>query len=158
MGFGFELRQLTDQSTNNAQGVSIWVRLVAQKLIEGIVNGNTISQLKSIFNSIPTKLDDLYRRITLDRKPEYSLEIYIMIQLGWWSLRPLHLSHLTSIMDAVTGSKLPTSSDTSMRRRLMSHCGGLLELKISTLGRERETIADNGSAHPRCHHCRHWRA
>ena len=137
--YGLELRNLTLQITKKAEGVFIWVKLVVNELVDGIVDGNSLTQLGEILDTIPGELNDLYQRIISNRRKEYHLEIYIMLQVVLSSFDPLDLTVFMSIIDEALSAKPVQVSQIAMTRRLMSRCGGILETKkrvVDERGRE----------------------
>ena len=131
-----ELGILTDELTNKASGVFLWVRLVVEELIEGIIDGSNIVQLRQILSQIPEELRDLYRRVLQARKNHYAHESYVMFQIVIHVYKPLSLRHLIAATDVVLFGnwkrQWEEDSPDSMRRRLDSRCGGLLELLDSS--------------------------
>ena len=127
-----ELGVLTDEITNKASGVFLWVRLVVEELIEGIIDGSNIVQLRQILAQIPEELQDLYRRVLQARKNQYAYESYVMFQIVMHAYEPLSLRHLIAATDVILFGRWKRQweedSPDSMRRRLDSRCGGLLEL------------------------------
>jgi hypothetical protein len=136
------LRQLSEDITLKASGVFIWVKLVVEELIEGVVDGNTVAQLQQVLSSIPHELQALYQRVIYRRKPEYALEFYIMIQIVLRSRTPQTLSSLMAATDLALFGELEMSTIGAMERRLASRSGGLLELANCKSAEKRE---DSGS-------------
>ena len=128
-----DLENLTDEITNKASGVFLWVKLVVEVLIEGIIDGSNIVQLRQILAEIPEELQDLYRRVLQARKSHYALESYVMFQIVMHVYEPLSLRQLIAATDVVLFGywkrQWEEDSPGSMRRRLDSRCGGLLELR-----------------------------
>lgn len=122
------LEQLAKEVTQKAEGVFIWVKLVVEELLEAITDGSSITQLRRILSTIPAELGELYQRIIQKRKPAYIKEAYIMFQLVLHAFGPLSLESLMAATDVAMGEQWDRASEESMRRRLLSRCGGLLEL------------------------------
>lgn len=132
-----QVKALSNEVTKRAKGVFIWVKLVVQELVEGIIDGSSISQLRQRLESIPTELDALYTRILQRRKPEHVFEMYIMSQILLCSRESVSLSSLMAITDsALPGVVVETTSTHRMRQRLSSRCGGLLEIYEETDDKE----------------------
>jgi hypothetical protein len=128
-----QVKALSNEVTKRAKGVFIWVKLVVQELVEGIIDGSSISQLRQRLESIPTELDALYTRILEKRKPEHVFETYIMCQILLCSRKSVSLPSLMAITDlALPGIVVETTSTHRMRQRLSSRCGGLLEIYKET--------------------------
>ena len=123
------LKQLAEKVTEKANGVFIWVRLVVEDLIEAVIDGNTVAQLELVLSSLPDDLADLYRRIIQRRKPAYLKEAYVMFRIVLQSgVQPLYLVDLMAATDVALTGYWAGASEESMRRRLLSRCGGLLEV------------------------------
>jgi len=128
-----QVKALSNEVTKRAKGVFIWVKLVVQELVEGIIDGSSISQLRQRLESIPMELDALYTRILEKRKPEHVFEMYIMSQILLCSRKSVSLPSLMAITDlALPGIVVETTSTHRMRQRLSSRCGGLLEIYEET--------------------------
>ena len=127
-----ELHKLTGEITQRANGVFIWVRIVVEELIERIIDGSTISQLRDILSAVPEELKDLYQRSLSRVKPEYKLESYIMTQIVLCAANPQTLKSLLVATDIALQRKVEPMSRNTMERRLGSRCGGLLEEKSSS--------------------------
>ena len=145
-----QVKALSNEVTKRAKGVFIWVKLVVQELVEGIIDGSSISQLRQRLESIPTELDALYTRILQRRKPEHVFEMYIMSQILLCSRRSVSLPSLMAITDlALPGIVVETTSTHRMRQRLSSRCGGLLEIYEETDAEETddEEMSNDGPIH-----------
>jgi len=128
-----QVKALSNEVTKRAKGVFIWVKLVVQELVEGIIDGSSISQLRQRLESIPMELDALYTRILEKRKPEHVFEMYIMSQILLCSRKSVSLPSLMAITDlALPGIVVETTYTHRMRQRLSSRSGGLLEIYEET--------------------------
>jgi hypothetical protein len=93
------LRQKEPQKTQwiiqtiieKASGVFIWVSLVVKSLIDGVINHDTITDLKERLRQIPPDLDDLYRQ---------------MIQ----KIDPIHRPRASALFQILTQARTPPSS------------------------------------------------
>ena len=134
-----QVKPLCDEVLERAKGVFVWVKLVVDELIEGLNDGNNISQLRRTLDSIPTELDALYKRIIQKRKPEHLLEMYIMSQILLCSPDPVSLDSLIAITDvSLSDDALETMSVSWMQQRLGSRCGGLIEVYELTVNKDVE--------------------
>ena len=123
------LKPLCNEVTERAKGVFIWVELVANELVQGIIDGNSVPQLRQSLSLIPTELDALYRRIIQKRKPEHVHEMYIMSQILLCSLTPISLQSLMAITDVcLSDLAVEEMSVIRMQQRLVSRSGGLIEV------------------------------
>ena len=122
-----ELEHLTSEITEKANGVFIWVRLVVDELIDSFSDGCSISKLREFLSHIPEELEDLYKRIIARRKRSYAYESYVMIQVLLRAPKWLDIKTINAIADAVVLNRIEEMSPQSMKRRLASRCGGLIE-------------------------------
>ena len=122
-----ELQELIFEMTDKANGVFIWVRLVVDELVDRFSDGCSITELRKVLSHIPAELEDLYRRIIARQKKDYAHEAYVMIQILLRMRRPLDISAINGITDVAILNKIESISAQSMRRRLASRCGGLIE-------------------------------
>ena len=122
-----ELQELILEMTDKANGVFIWVRLVVDELVDRFSDGCSIAELRKVLSHIPAELEDLYRRIIARQKKDYTHEAHIMIQILLRMRRPLDISAMNGITDVAVLNKIERISAQSMRRRLASRCGGLIE-------------------------------
>ncbi|MCJ1381269.1 hypothetical protein MMC17_004378 [Xylographa soralifera] len=120
--------QLVEEIIDKANGVFIWVKLVVHELIEGIGDGSSIPQLHKLLGTIPAELDDLYSRIITKRKPAYMLEASIMFQAVLYTLVPLSLEALITTTDVALHHPSDQVSLKVMQQRIISRCGGLLDI------------------------------
>ena len=127
-----EMHQLAVETTQRANGVFIWVRIVVEELIERYVDGCTASQLRDILSAMPEELEDLYRRTLSKVKPEYELESYVMTQIVLHAKNPQTLKSLLEATDIALQRRIEPMSRATMERRLGSRCGGLLEATRTT--------------------------
>jgi hypothetical protein len=62
---------IIDQITERAQGVFLWVYLVTRQLKEGLMNHDTASDLRKRLDSIPTDLEEFFKKIVDSVEPFY---------------------------------------------------------------------------------------
>jgi hypothetical protein len=135
-----EAKHLIDEVTGKASGVFLWVRLVVLSLLEGLRDGDTITDLQDRLYLLPSDLEDLFSKI-LDRlNPSYFEQSSKLFQLVRASEQPLSLLSLAFAEDdfdkAMAAEVEPIQSAQAeyraerMRRRLNSRCKGLLEAPI----------------------------
>ena len=122
-----ELRHLIFEMTDKANGVFIWVRLVVDELIDRLSDGCSISELRKVLSHIPEELEDLYKRIIARQKKGYAYESYIMIQALLRARHRLNIKDINAITDVMSLNRIEEMSSQSMKRRLASRCGGLIE-------------------------------
>lgn len=64
-----EWANFLDEIVSKAAGVFLWVSLVVKSLLEGLRDGDTVSELRARLDEIPPDLKDLYQHM-LDRIPQ----------------------------------------------------------------------------------------
>jgi hypothetical protein len=79
---------LVTEIVNKADGVFLWVKFVVRSLLEGITNGDTISQLQSRLEELPSDLVKLYSYMLGAVKPRYRVEgsKYFQMSRAWQDL------------------------------------------------------------------------
>lgn len=132
------MSHLVREIVKKANGVFLWVRLAVAEMIEGLIEGDSLTDLKDMLDDLPTELSDLYAR-TLQRRcrtartsiERQKTETYVMCQLVCAALEPIPLKELIrAAMYFSTGATNQGSVSMSydqMRRRLNSSSRGLLE-------------------------------
>jgi hypothetical protein len=80
-----EVIALRNKIVLRAQGVFLWVRLVTDKVVEGLREGDSIQEMDKLLDDIPTELSDLFfraimknRRTSSSKACQTRLEIYII--------------------------------------------------------------------------------
>ena len=143
-------KMVTDIVTK-ADGVFLWVKLVVRSLLEGITNGDTISQLQARIEELPSELHGLYTYMLAVIKPRYRSEgskyFQMMHALRFLDMLPMFPVARQSIRALVFSSVsedtvcLPKASQnyplapqakismvTRIEKRIRVCCAGLLEL------------------------------
>lgn len=135
---------LTEQITAKAQGVFIWVSLVADQLARNIRDGTPYQTLRKIVAETPEELQELYDHTLRRINPRYVDATHVMFQLVLCSIEPLPLDTLVRatemslsgfardrhLNDGVTNDYERDSDQIStpgLLRWLISRGGGLLE-------------------------------
>lgn len=130
---------LIENITTKASGVFLWVVLVVRSLIEGLTDGDRISDLQRRLDVLPDELEQLFRNMLQSLKPEYLTHASQLFQLVRESqTRPtiLTLSFADEEDDHYAFRRQigPLEPDevfyrsVTMKRRLDSRCKGLLEV------------------------------
>jgi hypothetical protein len=138
-GNPFYAGQLMENITRKASGVFLWVVLVVRSLIEGLTDGDRISDLQRRLDELPEELEDLFKKMLKSLKPAYFKHASQLFQIFQASkTRPtlLVLSFADEEDDeyALRKEVSPLTDDEtfyramSMKRRLDSRCRGLLEV------------------------------
>ncbi|KAH8897965.1 hypothetical protein GQ53DRAFT_837684 [Thozetella sp. PMI_491] len=135
---------LIPEILEKAEGVFIWVRLVVEELLEGLCDGDTISELRDLLSALPTELGDLYHRALLRYRvrrrtrvitpgPRHELEAHIMLQIAACAVEPFQLHELISAALYLAGiSSSSAMTEDEMKRRLRAKTGGLLEVSVTS--------------------------
>jgi hypothetical protein len=135
------LHQAAEYIAAHAQGVFVWVHLVKQELLAYAECGVTKKQIFDFLKSLPTELEQFYKRILNDLERRQTRDIedgQKMFRLVLFAYRPLRLEEFRqalAIPDDLQGEFSP--SDESFEDNLILgidkriiHCGGnLLEVK-----------------------------
>lgn len=132
--------ELIDTVTTKASGVFLWVFLVTESLLEGISDGERLSELQCRLDSLPEDLEKLFERIleSLDAKRfEHASQLFQIIRVHSDPLTILQLAYADED-DVEYAFRLEVKSTTQeeqnalaeiMRRRLNACCRGLIEVK-----------------------------
>ncbi|MCJ1400187.1 hypothetical protein MMC11_003391 [Xylographa trunciseda] len=124
-----KLRDISEQVTDKARGVFIWVRLVVNELSKGLRDGTPLFVLEQKLSEMPSELKDLYIHTLRRIEVEYQQETQIMLQLALCSFSPLPLkSFLACSSYARWDSEYEFETEDTMMRHLASRSGGLLEV------------------------------
>ncbi|KAF2681607.1 hypothetical protein K458DRAFT_391569 [Lentithecium fluviatile CBS 122367] len=140
-----EANQLIENITQKASGVFLWVALVTDSLLEGLADGERLSDLQARLDSLPTDLETLFWNI-LSRLPDAHLvrtsQLIQMVRASLGRLDLLLLSYADEddpeyALKFLAGPRSIAQANaraTILRRRLNACCKGLIESK-PTVGR-----------------------
>lgn len=81
MGHGSEIDVLITEVVNRSCGVFLWVAVVLRSLLAGLRNGDTLAELQTRLEAMPSELRDLYRHMLDKIPPEYRVQAAQMLQL-----------------------------------------------------------------------------
>ncbi|MCJ1385019.1 hypothetical protein MMC17_008137 [Xylographa soralifera] len=124
-----KLHDISEQVTDRARGVFIWVRLVVNELSKGLRDGTPLSVLEQKLSEMPSELKDLYIHTLRRIEGEYLQETMIMLQLALCSFSPLPLgTFLACSSYARWKREHEFETKDTMIRHLASRSGGLLEV------------------------------
>ncbi|KAI1415548.1 ankyrin repeat-containing domain protein [Hypoxylon sp. FL1857] len=135
-----EMAKLKTSLVSRADGVFLWVRIILEGVQKALTAGATVSELKTIINT-PNQLYGLFSMLIGRIEPEFMEESRTMFSIILTAKRPLSLREFRYIL-ALKGCKFESQqqmnrshdviqSDEIMKRRIMSRCGGLVEIKNS---------------------------
>jgi hypothetical protein len=129
--------QLIENVTAKASGVFLWVYLVTQSLLEGLTDGERLSELQQRLDSLPASLEDLFWKILHSLGPRGFERASQLFQIYTEAVKPLtllNLSYADEDVELVFTMPVARIIDTEMssraeimRRRLNACCKGLLE-------------------------------
>jgi len=137
-----EAEQLVKEVTTKAAGVFLWVCLVVLSLLEGLRDGDGISDLQERLSLLPSDLEELFSKILNNLSPRYFDQASKLFQLVGAALEnePLTLLSLAFADDGWNQAMSAPVKSLSieeidfktemMRRRLSSRCKGLLEAPV----------------------------
>ncbi|KAF2189303.1 hypothetical protein K469DRAFT_563901, partial [Zopfia rhizophila CBS 207.26] len=72
---------LADDITSRAAGCFLWVSLVLRSILEGLLEGDTISDLQATIDSLPTDLEHLFHSIWSRVNPRYRSQASLYLQI-----------------------------------------------------------------------------
>ncbi|KAH7165296.1 hypothetical protein EDB81DRAFT_641211, partial [Dactylonectria macrodidyma] len=127
--------QLIKDVVTKANGVFLWVSLVARTLCEGFTDGDSLSSLQATLDDLPSDLHELYQRIWRRISPKHLRDSCHLFRIQYASTQPLHATtfwladEYNMSVDIVAASTAHSDYILgSMRRRLNSRTQGLLEV------------------------------
>ncbi|KAL8784506.1 MAG: hypothetical protein Q9195_009016 [Heterodermia aff. obscurata] len=134
---------LLEAIAQKALGVFLWVHLVVESLLAGLLNSDRVSDLQRRLDSLPPDLEKLYEKILESLEPFYFQHAAQFFQIVQNAKQPptlLCLSFADEEPQYVHRCKIQPLNDDAkalradvMRRRLTSRCKGLLEVGTSYL-------------------------
>ncbi|KAG8170298.1 hypothetical protein KVR01_001043 [Diaporthe batatas] len=118
-----ESNALMEEIVEASAGVFLWVRLVVQSLVEGLMNRDRVTDLQLRLRDLPTDLDELYR-LMLKRVPDtYRRQTSKLLELAYYGTRDRWNLSLFGLYFA-----FELDQETSMERILQSRCLGFVEV------------------------------
>jgi len=150
-------KALKEKIGKKAAGVFLWVHLVVNSLLAGLMNGDRVSDLERRLELLPPDLDKLYQKMLGSVDPFYHSHASQLFQLVRAAFKPptlLVLSYADEELNFPFKSKVhPLSKEDiilradTMRRRLNSRCKGLLEIASTKSATTTQDVDDlSGSA------------
>ncbi|SPO07752.1 uncharacterized protein DNG_10447 [Cephalotrichum gorgonifer] len=150
-----QMESIIKDITDRAHGVFLWVSLVTRSLREGLVNGDTVLDLRKRLESLPADLEAFFRhmmntvdplyhermarvlRIAVNAKESLSLQFYYMREFeeedtDYALNKPIEWFFVDQIEDSLE----------QCRRRINARCGGLLEVKDHRVEFLHRTVRD----------------
>jgi hypothetical protein len=137
-----------------ASGVFLWVKLVVDSLLEGLRNQDTVFALQNRLRKLPKDLEALFKHLLDGIPADYKLEASQYFQLlrcynqapNDTSLSALALFYADTPEHVVLEKRVEAISPAEkvrveevIKRKLRSHCVGLLELQPRINARDKDT-------------------
>ena len=134
--------EIVEEIAESAKGVFLWVRLVVQSLLEGITNADRMLDLRRRLHSLPTDLEEYFKRIVFTVDPFYRQQTahFFRVTICAHATLPLLLYWFMDQEDPVQYALeleiCPLSMQaanrhlTQIRKRLNACCKGLLEIQF----------------------------
>ncbi|KAM0258623.1 hypothetical protein ACHAPA_011158 [Fusarium lateritium] len=127
-----ETQALQESLSIKADGVFLWVYLVVRDLASALSKGKSLSDLRSIVDSLPTNIIELYDKMYKNLDPEDAMQSSVYLSLQMASLGELETRTLWYIGENVwIPQEDLTAYDAAamiLKRRLDSSTRGILEL------------------------------
>jgi hypothetical protein len=146
---------LINMVVSRASGVFLWVRLAVNDLLQCLSSGDSFEEIQQQLHELPDDLEGLYMRM-LERVPhKYRHDTALLFQIiqcsrqvmsyGEFIISALPISKILTSKLSVKVLDLDNSPESeTMKRRVKSRCGGLLEISRS-LKRTTENDAVHGA-------------
>jgi hypothetical protein len=145
-----ESAKIIAEIIDKAVGVFLWVTLVVASLLQGLRDGDSIEDLWDRLDKLPSKLEDLFKKILEHLNPDYFTQACELFQLVLVAFEPPTLLEVSLALDgcafAINAPLGPLNKDDisarteRTRRRIMSRCKGLIETPTAHLTRERAKV------------------
>ena len=119
-----ELAEIAQQLVQSADGVFLWVRLVAEVLLKSWARHEPAARLKKRLAELPQRLNDLYSRILRLILDEYKEEAAVLLGLVGSSIVPLSISDMRGALGL-----LGYESDQHLAARVYTLSSGLIEVR-----------------------------
>jgi hypothetical protein len=138
-----EIENLTEESTQKASGVFLWVQLVTDSLLKGLTAGERLEELQRRLDSLPVDLGDLFWRNLTQVDDGYRTNMAQMFQLMKQAPEPLTVLDMSyadspdpDIVAKTQYNRLsaPKAEGRALRtrRRLKTCCKGLLDAEADS--------------------------
>jgi hypothetical protein len=148
-------RELVSSIANRAEGVFLWVFLVAKSLRQGLTNDDTIDLMERRLNSLPTGLQELFEHILERVDPIYHDQMAGFLQLSYHASTPLYVylywfyeqefadPHYAINMEVKEFTLEERIHHTQQaRRRISARTNGLLEVRHDCVEFLHRTVKD----------------
>ncbi|OTA98233.1 hypothetical protein M426DRAFT_31393, partial [Hypoxylon sp. CI-4A] len=78
-------KTLIESITTMSSGVFLWVRVVTESLLQGLANGDSITDLQERLEGLPSDLQELYEVMLLRVDPRYRRQTCELLQLVYYA-------------------------------------------------------------------------
>jgi NACHT domain len=148
--------KLLEDIAKKASGVFLWVNLVVTSLLNGLTNGDRVSDLQRRLDLLPPDLEDLFQRILASLDPFYLEHASQIFQINRAAIVQPTLLCLSladeedeeyvfrSLVEPMS-EKEKAYRAKNMKRRLNSRCKGFLEVAPPLTSGTRKTSNTNNS-------------
>ena len=135
---GFQ--ELKSEILSRADGIFLWVKIVLDELSVSYENGATFAELQRSLVETPSQLNGLYRSLLAEVNGSFVDETSSMLAITMSALVPLNISEFRfatafggsldfASQKDMENSETSVQDDVTMRRRIRSRTGGILEVK-----------------------------
>jgi hypothetical protein len=149
---------LVKNVADKSSGVFLWVVLVVRSLIEGLRDGDRLSDLQARLDCLPAELENLFKRMLHDFNPRYFSHASALFQIFKASMNPPSLICLSFADEEDVDLAIRADTESmqtrqryyravTMRRRLDSRCKGLIE--VATASNKPLSLKDKFALHRR---------
>lgn len=133
---------LVQEIAETAKGVFLWVVLVVRSLLEGITNGDRVSDLQRRLRLLPTELDDFFERILFTdnefcgEETAYAFQVTIasgkvLPLMTYWFIDEEDTSPAVALEIKPMAITEYMKCQAQITKRLNARCKGLLEIVTS---------------------------
>ena len=137
-----EVSRILDSIAVKAQGVFLWVRLVVKTLINGLRVDDSLDQLRTRVDSMPSDIEALYARMLANIEEAHRKEAAFLFSMALRGLTQSLLDVTFALCDEVYGGPV-TSIQSALsfcrrtEKRIPIVCAGLLEVQLEDRSSEK---------------------
>jgi hypothetical protein len=126
------LAEFSDEIATRAHGIFLWARFATDELIEGMADGDELSELRARLQALPEELEAIYARIlkrTIEKCGD-SQEMSVMLQIAYFTLRSLSLQQFFDVFQLSMRKQVSWGSNSlaAFEKRIRAKTGGLVEV------------------------------
>ena len=134
-GSQYHVSNIVRSLVRKAQGIFLWINLVIKTLITGLTNEDSLEQLQSRIDSMPSEIEALYARMLSNINQAHHQEAVLFFQLALPG-REKSLLNITLALYVESDDKIDLTIDRARsfidrtRKRVPIVCAGLLEIQF----------------------------